>query len=130
MKPMKQCNHPSCRNLIPFDQQYCAQHIHMKREKHKVYDAARKREEPHLRALYNSDRWRKLSKQVKLRDDHMCQECLRNGRYTPADVTDHIIEVRDDWERRWDISNMEALCHECHNRKTLEEAKRREGKRK
>lgn len=129
MKPMKQCNHPVCRNLIPFDEQYCAQHVHAKREVHKTYDAARMREEPHLRNLYNSDRWRKLSKQVKIRDDYVCQECFRQGIYTTADVTDHIIEVRDDWEKRWDTENMEALCHECHNRKTLAEAKRRETER-
>lgn len=125
MKPMKQCNHPVCRILIPFDEQYCAQHTHMKREKHKTYNAARVREEPHIQSFYNSTRWRRLSKQVKLRDDYMCQECLRNGSYTTADVTDHIIEVKDDWERRWDVSNMESLCHECHNRKTLAESKRR-----
>lgn len=125
MKPMKQCNAITCRNLIPFDTQYCAQHIHMKRESNKAYDTARWREEPHIRAFYNSKRWRELSKQAKLRDDYLCQDCLAEGIYKQCDVTDHIVEVRDDWSKRWEMSNLRSLCHTCHGLKTREEKKRR-----
>lgn len=133
MKPMKQCNHVTCRRLIPFDQGYCNQHIKVKAREHKLsrreinrsYDDKRKQEAPHIHAFYQSKRWEKLSRQVKVRDDFMCQECLRNNQYTPADVTDHIIEIKDDWDNGWNTKTMESLCHDCHNFKTRRESKKR-----
>lgn len=99
-----------------------------RREVNKAYDTARQREEPHIRKFYNSNRWREISKQVKLRDDYLCQECLRNNIYKPCDVTDHIIEIKDNFEMRWDIENMESLCHLCHSVKTRKEEKNRKVK--
>ena len=125
MKPVKQCNHPACRNLIPFDVDYCAQHTHMRREKHHRYDAAREREDKKYRSVYHSSRWRKLRKQILLRDDYMCQYCLNKGLYKQADVVDHIIEVKDDITKAYDPENMQSLCHACHNKKTIEEKRRR-----
>lgn len=126
MKPMKPCNFTACTVLIPFDERYCAKHIHAKRETHQVYDAMRREREPHIRNLYNSDRWRKLSRQIKLRDDFLCQKCIKEGVYSNADITDHIIEIKDDWDKRWDTGNMISLCHFHHNKKTNEEKKKRE----
>jgi 5-methylcytosine-specific restriction endonuclease McrA len=126
MKPKKQCNHPACRTLIPFDERYCDQHEGLRRrETNKAYDTARQREEPHIRQFYNSHRWRNLAKQVKLRDDYLCQDCLAEGIYSSADVVDHIKEVRDHWEERWNTENMRSLCHYHHNLKTREEKKKR-----
>ena len=126
MKPLKRCNAPACRALIPFDVSHCNKHIGIsKRETNRAYDDMRMREEPHIRAFYADTRWHKLSEQVKLRDDYMCQECLRNGFYTVGNVSDHIIEVRDDWDRRWDINNLQTLCVKCHNKKTREEKAKR-----
>lgn len=126
MKPMKRCNHIACKKLIPFDEPYCDNHKRetvkerqwSRREVNRSYDDKRKQEEPKIYAFYQSKRWERLSRQIKIRDDFMCQECLRNDKYTVADVTDHIIEIRDDWENRWNTKTMEALCHNCHNRKS------------
>ena len=126
MKPLKRCNAIACRALIPFDVSHCDKHIGVsKRETNRAYDDMRMREEPHIRAFYADTRWHKLSEQVKLRDDYMCQECLRNGFYTVGNVSDHIIEVKDDWDRRWDMNNLQTLCVKCHNRKTREEKAKR-----
>src|SRR5699024_11029210 len=125
MKPMKQCNHPACRNLIPFDVEYCAQHTHMRREKHHRYDTVRNREDKQYRDIYYSTKWRKLRKQIVLRDNYMCQYCLNKGLYKQADVVYHIIEVKDDITKAYDPENMQSLCHACHNKKTIEEKRRR-----
>ena len=125
-KPMKPCNQQTCRTLIPYDQQYCGQHTHLKRERHRRYDAAREREEPHIRAFYNSMAWRNLAYQTKLRDDFLCVKCLSKGMYIKADVADHIIEIKDDWDKRLDYENTQSLCHACHNQKTRAERERRE----
>ena len=126
MKPLKRCNAIACRALIPFDVSHCDKHIGVsKRETNRAYDDMRMREEPHIRAFYADTRWRKLSEQAKRRDDYMCQKCLSKGIYTIGNVADHIIEVKDDWDRRWDISNLQTLCVKCHNRKTREEKAKR-----
>lgn len=51
----------------------------------------------------------------------LCQECLRNGITNTADVVDHIIELKDNWELRLEDSNLEPICHNCHNKKTQQE---------
>lgn len=125
MTIMKQCNHPSCKQLIPFDKQYCMQHTHLKREKHKVYDYSRNREDKPYRDVYHSARWRKLRKQALIRDEYLCQECLKKGYYTPADVVDHIREIKDDISKAFDIDNLNSLCHKHHNIKTRKESESR-----
>ena len=114
-KPMRRCHAIACRNLIPFDHQYCAQHIHLKREKHKVYDAARNREDGKYRKVYQSPRWRTLRQQALLRDDYICQNCLINGEYKPAEVVHHKIELKEDITKAFDMNNLVSWCHQCHN---------------
>ena len=46
----------------------------------------------------------------------LCEECERNGRVALAQVVDHIIEIADGGDPV-DPSNLQSLCHACHNRK-------------
>ncbi|AQL56425.1 HNH endonuclease [Abyssicoccus albus] len=125
MKPKKQCNHSSCRTLIPFDEQYCEKHIHLKQESNQKYDFIRNREDREYRKIYQSGRWKKLRHQALVRDGFMCQKCLDIGIYNRAEVVDHIIELKDDISRAFDMDNLQSLCVKHHNEKTLEEKKRR-----
>ncbi|PAE58568.1 HNH endonuclease, partial [Bacillus licheniformis] len=34
----------------------------------------------------------------------------------PADMVHHIVEVKQDWSKRLDLSNLESLCNACHNK--------------
>lgn len=124
-KPMRECYHSSCRTLIPFDETYCDKHNHLKREKHKRYNQVRNREDHHLMRIYKSARWLNIRKQVLLRDDYLCVQCLQNNIAKPADVVDHIVELRDDISKAYDMDNLQSLCHACHNAKTLKEKYRR-----
>lgn len=58
----------------------------------------------------------------------MCQECLRQGRFTAcisSDPVDHRIPL---WEGGSEAeSNQELLCQACHDVKTSAEARRRGG---
>jgi len=45
-------------------------------------------------------------------------QCYQDGVIRKADVVDHIVELRDDWSRRLDESNLRSLCHRHHQRKT------------
>ncbi|WP_318591161.1 HNH endonuclease, partial [Enterobacter kobei] len=50
---------------------------------------------------------------------HLCQECLRNGRYTPAETVDHIKPKAHGGTD--DLSNLESICRGCHKAKTARE---------
>lgn len=121
--PKKQCSQVGCLELIDFKNRFCEKHskVNHDKERYRInyqYDKEYKQ-------FYNSASWRKLRKTVMLEYDWMCQECLRNERYTIADVVDHIIEIKDDWDKRLDKSNLEPLCHTCHNAKTARERRLR-----
>lgn len=67
-------------------------------------------------SFYNSYAWRKLSKQFK-KENPLCIQCLQNGRTTPTNITDHIKPI-DKGGNKWDLNNLQPLCHQCHNRKS------------
>lgn len=80
--------------------------------------------------FYRTQAWQTLSRLQRTREP-LCQHCKANGRLRPADVADHIIELRDDWSLSMSLDNLQSLCHQCHNRKTeLERRKRNERKEK
>lgn len=57
-----------------------------------------------------------------------CAECERRGRVVPADVTDHIVPLEDGGPK-FDVENLNPLCHACHNtvKREIEEAAREAG---
>lgn len=60
--------------------------------------------------------------QAMQRDCYLCQCCLKAGYDTPAVAVDHVIpaDVRPEWHH--ELSNLQALCRECHERKTRRDA--------
>ena len=48
----------------------------------------------------------------------LCVECQKRGVYTKATVVDHIIPHRGDRVLFWDRDNWQALCKQCHDKKT------------
>lgn len=136
-KPMHLCNHPGCEQLIPYDQRYCKQHQYSKpidyadsKERHYANQRTYQRRihskhEGKQQRFYRSAAWKKLSHQW-LMTHPLCVRCQDQGIYRKADVVDHVVELRDDWSRRLDTSNLQSLCYACHNRKTaIEKAKRK-----
>lgn len=128
MKPKRECYATGCHQLIDFDETYCGNHKHLKRERDRRYDYNRNREDKQYRKIYKSRRWQELRKQVMLRDEFLCQECKRNDLTKTGDVVDHIIELKDDLSKAFDMANLEVLCHACHNAKTIREKQKREHK--
>lgn len=70
---------------------------------------------------YSDEQWRRVSRAF-LAKHPICAACERSGRFTPAEVVDHILPVRLYPERAWDEANYQALCTKrpfsCHQRKT------------
>ncbi|MGY5273851.1 HNH endonuclease [Lactiplantibacillus plantarum] len=115
-KPMKQCNHAGCRTLVPYDERYCEKHQHKANAEtyHKrMYDS----DESKYQQFYKTAAWRRLSRRF-LELNPVCIKCYEDGLIRKADVVDHVIEIKDDWSRRLDESNLQPLCYRHHNRKT------------
>lgn len=115
MKPKKKCNHTSCRTLIDYDERYCDKH---KGTTNKVYDQYREKK---YKDFYNSRAWQKKRRISMIKYEWLCQSCLKNGIYKQAIIGDHIIPIKQDWDKRLDVDNIQPLCMECHNIKTGKE---------
>lgn len=72
-------------------------------------------------------KWKKLRAQILLRDRYICQISLKLGFIVAATEVDHIVS-KAEWLRRHgnlnkvdDPSNLQAVCKEEHEKKSLEE---------
>ena len=122
IKPQKQCNKPSCKVLIDYDKKYCVNHEKVQASNQRL---DRKRNEGKYFQFYQSRTWRKASYLYRL-NHPVCEDCLQEGVIKKADVVDHIVEIKDQWDRRLDETNFRSLCHAHHNSKTASERQRRE----
>ncbi|MDE9566202.1 HNH endonuclease [Xenorhabdus bovienii] len=122
-QPLKRCSYPHCRERVKSGR--CEQH---QREARCQQD---KQRGTRTQRGY-SNRWGKY-RLMYLKSDPLCVHCLPQGIYTPASIVDHIIPIQGDADVLfWPASNHQALCHACHNRKTVQtdpiaKAKRKQG---
>jgi 5-methylcytosine-specific restriction protein A len=72
------------------------------------------------KAFYGSTQWKAL-RDRKIRKDPLCQLCLPKGFLREGKDIDHIIELKDDYSLRLDITNLQTLCRSCHMYKTNQE---------
>ncbi len=84
-----------------------------------------------LRAFYDSKEWKKLRDKIRERDNHECQWCKLEGKFSPVECIHHIKEVRSHWHLRLDPDNLIGLCNTCHETKAHPEKQKnlRYGKR-
>lgn len=76
------------------------------------------REHADERAFLKTAEWQRLRWAVLLRDGFTCQwpGCGALWAHDPSRlVADHILPVRVAPDRKWDITNLECLCAECHS---------------
>lgn len=125
MKPQKQCNNALCRRLIDYTEQYCVNHKPKYQRPQESY-SERMEKDGQYRKFYKSKAWRDMSYIYRL-NNPVCEQCIELGIAAKADVVDHIIEIKDDWSRRLDDSNLKSLCHQHHEIKTRRERDKRKG---
>lgn len=83
-------------------------------DKHKQYDKYKRNQE--AKSFYRSKSWLMCRHHILVRDNYLCQWCLKDRRIVPADVVHHIKELEDYPELALTASNLESLCHACHTR--------------
>ncbi len=105
--PKRPCRFPGCPNLCETGV-YCEEH-----RKEWSSDALR----GNAAARGYDTRWCEARK-LYLQRHPLCVKCLENKKITPATVVDHIIPHRGDKTLFWDQENWQALCKNCHDKKT------------
>lgn len=78
------------------------------------YDRHKRNQE--ARRFYKSTAWRKCREITLARDNYLCQECLKHGKITTANVVHHIKPLEDYPEFALDARFHISLCHACHNK--------------
>lgn len=87
-----------------------------------------KKARPRSADEYHSWRWTKASREFR-REHPLCEECLKKGRFVPAEVVDHIIPVAI-CKDFWDESNWQSLCQACNIAKGNRDKEYIQGKKK
>ena len=108
---LHKCNKPGCTRLT--SERLCEIHMqeyNLQRDKYR---------QSAYRRGYNTA-WQKASKSFLIKNP-FCAECLKRGIHTPSAVVDHIIPHKGNKKLFWDKSNWQALCKQCHDRKTATE---------
>lgn len=107
-KPKKPCSYKLCKELVEPGQTYCKKH---KRQKDKVYNRDRKE----ANRFYKSTTWQQLRK-LKLNQDPLCEECLKQGKTTIADLVHHDEEISKGGDKLPVLDDLTSMCLPCHNR--------------
>ncbi|WP_212925341.1 HNH endonuclease [Oceanobacillus sp. J11TS1] len=112
LKPLRPCREIGCNNLTR--KTWCDSHANMAQESDRIYNQYKRNSKAN--AFYHSPEWRRVRELALIRDNHLCQRCLKEKKITKAQVVHHIVELLVDWSKRLDLDNLESLCHSCHNR--------------
>ncbi len=80
------------------------------------------------KAFYKSDAWENCRAAYLSSVAGLCEECLRQGVYTPAVIVHHKIHLTPenilDPSVSLSFANLEAVCLNCHNRLHAKNPKR------
>lgn len=111
----KRCIEPNCDAPAAPGSCRCERHKAMRDQMY-----ARTQERTERAALYASPMWKAVRRAVLI-ERPFCVECMKQGRYTPAEVVDHIRPHKGDAQLFFDTTNLQPLCKACHDRKTASE---------
>lgn len=115
-KPPRPCRKPFCPGTTTADHGYCDDHQHLAVNWHTNRHAGKRT---------RGAKWQVIRQRILKRDKGLCQECLREDRYTPAAVIDHIKPLAEGGTDADD--NLQALCKRHHDEKTQRESRRGRG---
>lgn len=115
--PKRPCRYEGCRNLCEYGHSYCKLHLQKQMNDYNRYNRDKE-----VQAFYTSKAW-KSTRMHKLRDQPLCEECLRQNRITPAVLVDHIIPIKNGGAKL-DYNNLQSLCQVCHEIKSIKEGSR------
>lgn len=108
------CHYHGCYASSLPGKHYCARHSHLENSWGRR-PAPVRRKSSQWHHLYNSARWRQVSRDFLSRYP-VCFICGMK-----ATVADHITPHRGNLDLFYDMDNLQPLCWKCHSAKTLKE---------
>lgn len=106
-RPKKPCSFPGCPKLT--NGRYCEEHEKVMNDRYNKY------ERPYDSSVRYGSEWRKIRNRY-IKAHPLCEECLANGRMTPATEVHHILPVNHGGSN--DETNLKSLCKPCHSKIT------------
>lgn len=115
----KLCSYTGCHKVVREGIKYCSKHERVDKERYKEYQARRLAdiEQRKYQEFYNSAEWRRVSKLIAR--SFLCIDIFEyytTGRIVQGERVHHILELNDDWNSRYDISNLIYLTEKNHRR--------------
>lgn len=83
-------------------------------DEYREYNRLRWKYGREVKAFYNSKVWKETSRIVLLENDYICEYCGAE-----ATMTDHVIPIKRDWNRRLDRRNLKASCKRCNDARAI-----------
>ncbi|MDR1002423.1 MAG: HNH endonuclease [Oscillospiraceae bacterium] len=99
------CAYPGCPEVTL--ERYCPKH---KPIAARQYNQSQR--SPDHNKIYGR-RWRTI-RDLYIQAHPLCEECLKSGKYVPADEVHHIVPT--DQGGTHDFANLMALCQSCHTK--------------
>lgn len=85
------------------------------REKKWQRDYKENRKDKTEQNFYNSKPWLKLKQSIDGKYNGMCLYCLYEfSKVIDRKANHHIVEIKEEWERRLDDTNIIPVCDSCH----------------
>ena len=104
---------PRCnRRLVSFSKKYCEVCEVKANARHKEYK--RYRTDDKEQRFYSDPGWIRKREKIKYTDNGYCLICLNNNYHRAMDTVHHIVELKEDWNKRFDDDNLISLCESCH----------------
>lgn len=104
---------PRCnRRLVSISKKYCEVCETKTNKRHKEYK--RYRSDVREQYFYSTKEWTCKRNKVKYLDNGLCLLCLSENRHKAMGVVHHIVELKEDWNKRLDEDNLISLCESCH----------------
>lgn len=113
----KLCSYSGCNVLVDYGTKYCDKHKTKDRDRYKDYRKSRLRdeEEKARQEFYNSVEWKNI-RDLAIRKYFGIDilEYYKTGQIIMGYTVHHIVELKDDWNKRLDINNLIYLSQENH----------------
>lgn len=107
-RPLHRCGAPGCRALTA--SRYCAKHAKTTRQVSAQWHK-----------LYNLAVWKNILRPKQLTRCPWCAVCAQQGKRVKATVVDHIIPHKGNMALFANENNLQSLCKQCHDAKTMRE---------
>ena len=105
-KPKRPCAFPGCGRLAE-SKQHCAEHAKRERDFYNKYNRSADMNKTYGRA------WKRIRDRY-VRDNPLCEMCIKERRLAPVDEVHHILPVSQGGTH--ERENLMSLCRSCHNK--------------